>query len=280
MNSRIPTDEEINLLIARALEEDIGIGDVTTDSILEDDPVREAVVTAKESMVLCGIEIFKKVFLRLEPGTQFPQNSVSDGATILQNGEIITVRARCSTLLKGERTALNILQRLSGIATLSRHFVEAAGSVKILDTRKTTPGLRVFEKYAVRCGGGENHRFGLFDAVLIKDNHIRAAGSITEAVARVRKKNLTHGFVEVETTNLDEVKEALSAGVDIIMLDNMGTQQICEAVQTVAKQTRIEVSGSMNLERVRELSSTGIDFISVGALTHSVKSIDISMNFS
>jgi len=280
MNSRIPTDEEINLLIARALEEDIGIGDVTTDSILVDDPVREAVVTAKEPMVLCGIEIFKKVFLRLEPETQFPQNSVSDGATIPQNGEIIIVRARCSTLLKGERTALNILQRLSGIATMSRRLVEAAGPVKILDTRKTTPGLRVFEKYAVRCGGGENHRFGLFDAVLIKDNHIRAAGSITEAVARVRKKNLTHGFVEVETTNLDEVKEALSAGVDIIMLDNMETRQICEAVKTVAKQARIEVSGSMNLERVRELSSTGIDFISVGALTHSVKSMDISMNFS
>lgn len=273
-----PSDEQIDALIRTALEEDLGPGDITTRSILDENPVKQAEVLAKEPMVLCGIGIFRRVFSILDPAAEFPAPCGRDGDEIPAGERILTVRAGCITLLEGERTALNILQRLSGIATLTRKFVSQAKPVIVLDTRKTTPGLRVFEKYAVKCGGGTNHRFGLFDAVLIKDNHIKAAGSITEAVTRVRNKLGHEKTVEVETTHIEEVAEALAAGVDIIMLDNMPTDIIRQAVKLVCGKVKIEISGSISLGRLEELARSGADYVSVGALTHSAPAVDISMN--
>ena len=270
------TTEQIDRLVRTALEEDLGTGDITTDGILEQDRTAAGVVTAKEPLVVCGLDIFKRVFHHLDADAAFPNSTVKDGAEIPAQGEIIRVQAQVSALLKGERTALNILQRLSGIATLTRKFVEAAQPVTILDTRKTTPGLRVYEKYAVHCGGGTNHRFGLFDAVLIKDNHIKIAGGIPAAIQRMRK---THsGTLEVETVNLDEVREALAAGADIIMLDNMTPETVQEAVRLIDGKSKIEVSGGMTLDRLNAFKGMGINTISVGALTHSARSVDISMN--
>ncbi len=278
--SKRPTDEDIENLIRRTLEEDLGPGDITTDSTVRDDSVRVAEVIAKEPLVLCGVEIFRRVFSGLDENADFPCEIPKDGSAITAGTIFLRVQARCTALLKGERTALNILQHLSGIATLTRQYVEKAGPVTILDTRKTTPGLRVFDKYAVHSGGGENHRFGLFDGILIKDNHILAAGNITEAVQRVRNKCPKPLPVEVETKTLAEVKEALSAGSDIIMLDNMPLDMVHEAVKLIAKKAKIEVSGSMSLDTVEKLSGSGVDHISVGALTHSARAVDISMNFS
>lgn len=270
------TSEQIEGLIKQSLEEDIGAGDITTDGILIEDNVATAVVTAKESLVVCGLDIFRRVFLYLDSDADFPGPAPEEGSEIPAGAEILRIKAKTSALLKGERTALNILQRLSGIASLTRKFVEAAQPVTILDTRKTTPGLRVFEKYAVHCGGGTNHRFGLFDAVLIKDNHIKIAGGITPAINRIRDK--TSGKIEVETTNLDEVREALRMGADIIMLDNMAPETVKKAVEVIGGKSKIEVSGSIGLESLNQFNQLGIDYISVGALTHSARSVDISMN--
>ncbi|MDH5762561.1 MAG: carboxylating nicotinate-nucleotide diphosphorylase [Nitrospinota bacterium] len=271
------TVEQMDGLVKRALEEDLGSGDITTDGILSQDDSATAVVTAKESMVVCGLEIFRRVFLCLDPKATFPGILLEDGAQVSAQSEIIRVSAKTSALLKGERTALNILQRLSGIATLTRKYVDAARPVTILDTRKTTPGLRIFEKYAVHCGGGTNHRFGLFDAILIKDNHIKIAGGITSAIQRIRSHY--SGKVEVETTNLEEVHEALKMSADIIMLDNMAPQIIKKAVSLIDGKSKIEVSGCVTLDDLNILKELGIDYISVGALTHSARSMDISMNF-
>jgi len=270
------TDEQINRLVKLALEEDLGPGDITTDPILTQDEVSAAVVTAKESLVVCGLDIFRRVFLYLDAEAKFPGSTAQDGSEIAAQTDIIHVKAKTSALLKGERTALNIMQRLSGIATLTRRFVEAAKPVTILDTRKTTPGLRVFEKYAVHCGGGTNHRFGLFDAILIKDNHIKIAGGISSAINRIR--NQTSCEIEVETVNLDEVREALEMGADVIMLDNMGPETVKKAVAMIDGKSKIEVSGSIGLERLSQFSQLGVDYISVGALTHSARTVDISMN--
>jgi len=265
-------------LIQLALEEDLGSGDITTDNIVSRDVTAQASMTAKEDMVICGISLAQAVFANLDPEIVFDvlrkdEESVSAGE------QIVSMQGRAAALLKGERTALNLLQHLSGIATLTRQFVAQAGAVKILDTRKTTAGLRVFEKYAVHCGGGTNHRFGLFDAVLIKDNHIKIAGGIGPAVKKIKNRPGVTGSVEVETTNLQEVREALEAGADIIMLDNMDMDAIRNAVGAINGKARIEVSGSVDLERVAELAATGIDYISVGALTLSAPAVDISMNF-
>lgn len=274
-----PTNDQIDALIQLALDEDLGTGDITTRSIIEGDAPREAEIRAKENLVLCGTKIFCRVFTMLDPSCTFPGTCRKDGEEVAAGEGIMKVRASGIALLEGERTALNILQKLSGIATLTRKFVERARPVIVLDTRKTSPGLRAFEKYAVKCGGGTNHRFGLFDAVMIKDNHIKAAGSIAQAVEKIRKKLAHEKTIEVETTNLEEVAEALSAGVDIIMLDNMPTDMIRQAVKLVNHGVKIEVSGSISLERLDELSGTGIDYVSVGALTHSAPAVDISMNF-
>ena len=268
--------EEIDGLVKRALEEDLGAGDVTTDGILAEETAATAVVTAKESLVVCGLDIFRRAFLHLDPDTEFSGSALKDGDEIAAGAEIIRIKAKTSALLKGERTALNILQRLSGIASLTRKFVDAAKPVTILDTRKTTPGLRIFEKYAVHCGGGTNHRFGLFDAVLIKDNHIKIAGGITSAINKIRSNSLCE--IEVETTNLDEVREALDLGAEIIMLDNMPPETVKKAVTMIDGMSKIEVSGSIGLEQLSQFRGLGIDFISVGALTHSARAVDISMN--
>ncbi len=270
------TAAQMDDLVTRALEEDLGSGDITTDGILSSDGIATADVTAKESLVVCGLDIFRRVFLHLDTDAEFPGSAAKDGSEVPAQSEIIQVKAKTSALLKGERTALNILQRLSGIATLTRKFVDAAKPVTILDTRKTTPGLRVFEKYAVHCGGGTNHRFGLYDAILIKDNHIKMAGGISPAIDRIR--NQSSGKIEVETTNLDEVKEALEMGADIIMLDNMAPETVKKAVAMIDGKSKIEVSGSMSLEGLARFSQLDIDYISVGALTHSARAVDISMN--
>lgn len=273
------TSEQIDALVQRALNEDLGSGDITTRNIVDKTSIWTAELLAKESLTLSGTEIFCRVFTILDSSCIFPGPCHRDGELVSSGDVIMKIQGTGIALLEGERTALNLLQKLSGIATLTRKFVERAKPVTVLDTRKTTAGLRVFEKYAVKCGGGENHRFGLFDAVMIKDNHIKAAGSITEAVARIRKNLNQKKTIEVETTNLQEVTEALSAGVDIIMLDNMPTEMIRQAVELVNHRIKIEVSGSISLERLDELSGTGIDFVSVGALTHSAPAVDISMNF-
>ena len=272
------TQAQIDGLVTLALEEDLGPGDVTTDSVVEEDPTCEAIITAKENLVVCGLPVVRAVFLKLDAGIGFDGLEIEEGAEIQKGQVLMKIQGRASILLKGERSALNILQRLSGIATLTRQFVRQAGPVQILDTRKTTPGLRAFEKYAVHCGGGTNHRFGLFDAVLIKDNHIKIAGGIASAVQRVRKNNSYTGLIEVETTCLEEVREALDTEADIIMLDNMSTETITQAIQLIAGRAKVEVSGSVYLERIKELVATGVDCISVGALTHSAPAVDISMN--
>jgi nicotinate-nucleotide pyrophosphorylase (carboxylating) len=273
-----PNQNQIHDWIEQGLKEDLGTGDITTDSIVSEDLKWEAEIIAKEPIVVCGIEFFKETFLSLDEKTLF-SSVYSDGEWVESGVKLLKIEGKARVLLKGERTALNILQRLSGIATISREFSELAGSVKILDTRKTTPGLRIFEKYAVACGGGENHRFGLFDAVLIKDNHIRAAGSISKAVARARNKLNDSYKIEVEVSNLEEVNEALGSEVDRIMLDNMSIEEMRVAIKKIDGQAEIEVSGGVDKEIVGSLSSLKIDYISIGALTHSPKAADISMNF-
>ncbi len=269
---------DIELLINTALEEDIQSGDITTRNIISVGQLCEAELIAKDDLILSGLEIFKTLFLKLDSGTGFLLEPFKDGDFVAEGSTIIKFRCDGVKLLEGERSGLNILQWLSGIATLTRKFVDAAHPVIVLDTRKTTPGLRVFEKYAVRCGGGSNHRFGLYDAVMIKDNHIKSAGSISQAVEKVRSALGQQNKIEVETQNLDDVQEALQQQVDIIMLDNMAIDRVREAVKLIDGRAKVEISGGVNLESLNEISRAGADFVSVGALTHSAPSMDISMN--
>ena len=269
---------DIESLINIALEEDIHSGDITTRNIISPGQLGEAELTAKETLILSGLEIFKTLFLKLDSGTAFLSDPFKDGDTLEKGSTIIKFRCDGVKILEGERSGLNILQWLSGIATLTRKYVDKAQPVIVLDTRKTTPGLRVFEKYAVCCGGGTNHRFGLYDAVMIKDNHIKSAGSIFQAVGKVREALGNKNTIEVETQNLDEVQEALDNNVDIIMLDNMSIDCIREAVKVIDGRAKVEISGGVNLESLEEISKTGADFVSVGALTHSAPAVDISMN--
>ena len=274
-----PNKEQINNLIKVALNEDVGLGDITTRSIVSPNDVYEAEISARNNMVLCGLGILKAVFSRLDPNVDYSNDSFNDGDSVKAGTTILKIKGRGIALLEGERVALNILQRLCGIASLTRQYVERANPVQILDTRKTTPGLRVFEKYAVHCGGGRNHRFGLYDAVLIKDNHIRASGGVIQAIKEVKKNNGTGIRIEVEATTIEEVRDAIEAKSDIIMLDNMSMEKIKEAVQLINGRARIEVSGTISLDQLDALSKTNIDYVSVGALTHSPKAADISMNF-
>ena len=269
---------DIESLINIALEEDIHSGDITTRNIISPGQLGEAELTAKETLILSGLEIFKTLFLKLDSGTAFLSEPFKDGDTLEKGSTIIKFRCDGVKILEGERSGLNILQWLSGIATLTRKYVDKAQPVIVLDTRKTTPGLRVFEKYAVCCGGGTNHRFGLYDAVMIKDNHIKSAGSIFQAVGKVREALGNKNTIEVETQNLDEVQDALDNNVDIIMLDNMSIDCIREAVKVIDGRAKVEISGGVNLESLEEISKTGADFVSVGALTHSATAVDISMN--
>ena len=274
-----PNKEQINNLIKVALNEDVGLGDITTRSIVSPNDVYEAEISARNNMVLCGLGILKAVFSRLDPNVDYSNDSFNDGDSIKAGTAILKIKGRGIALLEGERVALNILQRLCGIASLTRQYVERANPIQILDTRKTTPGLRVFEKYAVYCGGGKNHRFGLYDAILIKDNHIKASGGVIQAVKEVKKNNGTGIRIEVEATTIEEVRDAIEAKSDIIMLDNMSMEKIKEAVQLIDGRARIEVSGTISLDQLDALSKTNIDCVSVGALTHSPKAADISMNF-
>jgi nicotinate-nucleotide pyrophosphorylase (carboxylating) len=268
-------DEE---LIRLALREDLGPGDVTTDNLVGPDAVGKGIVVAKESLVLAGIEVAKEVFAMLDPDIRF-ETAFCDGAQLVPTHEVFRVSGRVRPLLAGERTALNFLQRLSGIATLTRQFVDrvAGTNVRLTDTRKTAPGWRRLEKYAVRVGGAYNHRFGLFDGILIKDNHIKACGGITAAVERIRQRQGHLLRIEVEVTNLDEVEEALKNKVDVIMLDNMNVREIKEAVKLIKRCALVEVSGGVTLGSVAELAATGVDIISIGALTHSARAVDMSM---
>lgn len=272
--------ERVDHLINLALEEDLPAGDITTEAIVPPDLSANAVFLAKEDGVLAGIEVAAKVFQKVDSAISFKK--IKDDGQEFKKGEILAeVKGRAASLLKAERTALNFLQRLSGIATLTRAFVQEVSGTKvvILDTRKTTPGWRHLEKYAVRMGGGQNHRQNLSEMMLIKDNHIRIAGGIIPALKRAKAKIASGIKIEVEATSLDEVREALAGGADMIMLDNMSLDQIRAAVELVAGRVPLEVSGKVNLQTVRHLALTGVDYISVGALTHSFKSADISLEF-
>lgn len=265
-------------IIQLALKEDIGTGDITTDSIIEKNKIGHARVVAKEELVLAGLPVFKKVFRILSSEMEYDQ-FFKDGELVRNREIICTVRGPVHVILKGERTALNFLQRMSGIATMTRRFTEHVSftSVKILDTRKTVPGWRILDKYAVRMGGGCNHRFGLFDGILIKDNHISAAGSVKEAV-RLVKKNAPHSLrIEVEVETISELREAIDSGVDAVLLDNMDLDMLRKAVDIAKGRVIIEASGGIDLKNVEEVAKTGVDFISVGAITHSVKGVDISL---
>ena len=255
------------------LAEDVGDGDVTAEAVVPAEARLDAALLLKERGVVCGLEVVEAVFRELDPDVDF-EPLVHDGGVV--HGEVARLAGNARALLTGERTALNLLGRLSGIATLTRRYVEAVdgtGAV-ILDTRKTTPGLRALEKLAVRTGGGTNHRFGLFDAVLIKDNHLRLGGGVAESVRRARETGLS---VEVECETLDDVRAALDEGADTILLDNMTVPQLGEAVAVVRGRARTEASGGVRLDTVREIAATGVDAISVGALTHGARSLDVSM---
>lgn len=264
-------------LIEKALAEDLGPGDVTSEATIPADATSLAVVLAKQDLVLAGIDIAAEVFRYLDPDISFTP-FVKDGDKITAGAEIARLSGNTRTLLAGERVALNLLQHLSGIATLTARYVDTVKGLKavILDTRKTLPGLRQLEKHAVRMGGGKNHRMGLYDMILIKDNHIKAAGSITMAVASARMKSRDLR-IEVETTTLDEVREALTAKADIIMLDNMPIDAMREAVNLISGRALVEASGNVSLETVRQIAETGVDFVSSGSLTHSASAADISM---
>jgi nicotinate-nucleotide pyrophosphorylase (carboxylating) len=268
----------IDFMITNALQEDLGSGDLTTDAVVSPNLKAYGDFIAKEGLVLAGWPIVVQTFQKLSP--QVVLESIHRDGDEIPPGEIFaSAEGPAAILLKGERVALNFLQRLSGIATLTRKFVSAVEGTRtaIVDTRKTTPGLRLLEKYAVRQGGGKNHRFGLFDGVLIKENHIAAAGGIKEAVRRARSGIDHLKKIEIEVTRLEELALALEAGADVILLDNMDPIQVREAVAHVNGRVPIEVSGGIRLDNVREYALTGVDFISVGALTHSFKAADISL---
>lgn len=271
----------LDKVITNALEEDLGLGDLTTDAIIGSDIIGKAVLETREDIVLAGLPVFMRVFSILDSGISF-ETYYEDGQKV-SSGEIIcTIDGSLASILKAERTALNLIQRMSGIATLTSKFVENAGSnkVKILDTRKTVPGLRLLDKYSVPMGGGSNHRFGLFDGILIKDNHIAVAGSIKKAIENARK-NAPHGIkIEVEVEDLNGVKTAINAGADIILLDNMSVDMMKKAVDLVSGRALLEASGGITLDNIKEVASTGVDMISIGALTHSVKAVDLSLEIS
>ena len=268
----------VRTLIDLALMEDMSGGDITTRATISDGHRSRAVVTAKEDIVLAGIPVFQTVFERVGKDVLYTANS-TDGDFISSGTVIMEVEGPTDTLLIGERTALNFLMRLSGIATLTRKCVEAVAGTKasVVDTRKTTPGWRYMEKYAVRMGGGRNHRYSLSDGVLIKDNHITASGGISEAVSRVKKSAPHTSRIEVEVSTVQQIKEALDAGVDILLLDNMTPDKIADAVGLIDGRALVEASGGITLDNIRDYAEAGVDFISLGALTHGARSVDINM---
>lgn len=268
--------DEIDRIIDAALKEDVGESDYSTNLIIPGEKINSAYLKAKDEGIIAGLKVAERVFKKLDANFEWIQNC-NDGDTV-KNGQIIAeMKGSFRAILTGERTALNFLQRMSGIATQTSQFVEAVKpyKTKILDTRKTVPGLRLLDKYSVKAGGGTNHRIGLFDMIMLKDNHIKIAGGITKAVEQVRKSMPKKLKIEVETSNLNEVEEALNCNVDIIMLDNMDIATTIKAVKIAGGKIPLEASGNMTLERVREVAAAGVDYISIGSLTHSVKALDI-----
>jgi nicotinate-nucleotide pyrophosphorylase (carboxylating) len=269
---------KIKPIIQNALAEDIGDGDVTTDCIISPEVMLAGQFLAKAAGIVAGLEVVRLTFSLIDERVQFTPH-VADGDPVEAGTIIATVNGPGRALLSGERVALNLLQRMSGIATLTHKFIQAVSGTKaiILDTRKTGPGLRWLDKWAVRLGGGQNHRFGLYDMVLIKDNHIAAAGSITEAVRCVRAGDTRGRAIEVEVKTLAELEEALELAVDRILLDNMSPAQMRQAVQIARGRIPLEASGNVSLDNVAEIAVTGVDYISVGLLTHSVQALDVSL---
>jgi nicotinate-nucleotide pyrophosphorylase (carboxylating) len=266
-------------LIKLALREDIGIGDITSQAVVPADTMAKGVILSKSDGIIAGLDVAEEVFQILDPEVSFSR-LVSDGDGIHSLQELGFAEGRAQSILTAERIVLNFLQRLSGIATLTSEYVRAASGhcAKIIDTRKTTPGWRALEKYAVRVGGGYNHRYGLYDAVLIKDNHIKAVGSVTEAVRRARERIPHTMKIEAEAKTLDQVREAVEAGADIIMPDNMDVKMMSEAVRLIGGKALVEASGGIRLEDISAVAATGVDLISVGALTNSAPPLDISMD--
>jgi nicotinate-nucleotide pyrophosphorylase (carboxylating) len=269
---------DLDALLLRALAEDVGPGDVTTEATVPPGLRGRGILLAKQPLVVAGLDIARRTFEVVAAGAPIAFAAhVTDGTRVEGGTVLATIDGPAAVLLTAERTALNLLQRLSGIATATRAYVDAAGGrIAVLDTRKTTPTLRPLEKYAVRIGGGVNHRFGLFDLILIKDNHVRLAGGVRRAVEAAR--GAAPGLeVEVEAQSVAEAAEAADAGADIVLLDNLSTSDIRQAVAAIAGRAKTEISGGVTLERIPELSTTGADFVSVGALTHSVRAADISL---
>ena len=271
----------IDRILRRALEEDLGSGDLTTDAIIGPDLHGRAALLTREEIVSAGLPVFQRVFEILSTEMTF-EFKVKEGQLVEEGKKICQLSGPTNAILTAERTALNFLQRMSGIATLTKRYVDKVKSdkVRLVDTRKTAPGLRVFDKYAVRVGGGFNHRFGLYDGILIKDNHIAAAGSVTEAVF-LAKQGCPHTIkIEVEVEDLDALEEAIRAGADAVLLDNMSPQMLTNAVRSAKGRVLLEASGGITLENIEEIAKTGVDIISVGALTHSVRAVDISLEMN
>ena len=273
--------QNVKALIQTALDEDIGSGDITTDNLIDPELTGRCVIIAKEPMVLAGMDIARQVFQHLDTRMEF-QALLSDGDRAETGACLAHIRGNLAALLKGERTALNFLQRLSGIATNVTSYVQLleGTSVRLVDTRKTTPGWRVLEKYAVRVGGAHNHRMGLYDGVLIKDNHIAAFGGVSGSISHIRKHVSHLVKIEVEVSTLAQVEEALQVGVDVIMLDNMSLADIKAAVALIQHAALVEVSGNVTQASLPALAGTGVDIISIGALTHGARSVDISMRIT
>ena len=266
-------------LIDIALKEDLQNGDITTEAIVPSSMQCDAKIIAKEDGVVCGLEVTRYIFDSIE-GKSIDWNAfIKDGESIQKGDTIIELTSSYQTILSGERTALNFLQRMSGVATETSKFVEKLNgtNTKLLDTRKTIPGFRYLDKYSVLKGGGTNHRFGLYDMVMLKENHIKVAGSIEKAVYEIRNKYNNKFKIEVETTNFNEVKEAIESNADIIMLDNMSISEMKKCVDFIDRRAKTEASGNININNVKDIAHTGVDFISVGAITHSVNALDISL---
>lgn len=272
-------EDLIDKLIALAIEEDIYTGDITTNALIPQESRATAELTAKAAGIVSGIDVVPRVFKRLDPSVNWCP-LISEGGSVSKGDKIAKIEGSYRALLSAERTSLNILQRMSGIATMTSIYVkELEGThTKLLDTRKTAPGMRILDKMAVKAGGAVNHRMGLYDMALIKDNHIKVAGSISNAIKQVRATISAGIKIEVEVTTIIEVEEALKAGAEMIMLDNMSNEMMTAAVKLIGKRAKTEASGNMTLARLKEVAATGVDYISVGALTHSVTALDISMN--
>jgi len=280
MSGELP-EAAVRAVVARALAEDVGPGDITTLATVEENARCQAEIVMREEGVIAGLGVARMTFEALDPKVSF-EPLAADGDQVGAKAVVARLAGRARAILTGERVALNFLQRISGIATVTARYAAAVKGTKarILDTRKTAPGLRALDKYAVRMGGGMNHRMGLFDGILIKDNHIRAAGGLPQAVERARRSGHHVLRVEVEAQSLAQVEAAVSAGADVIMLDNLGVEEVRKAAKLINGRAETEVSGGVTLENVRELAECGVDYISVGALTHSARALDIALEIT